>query len=431
MNIGGERMIGQRLKKFRKERGLTQSQLGKGILSISYISQIENNNLPIPDYLIEELAKRLDISVNNLLGCEEDKKIEQLRKRMDQITKAIYHMQFEEVAESMQVLEAEVKEIVAEELIIEYAILEMMYALMCDKVELAEQKINSARDLHISKYPHLFYRFLRVIGIHKYLKGLYAESLEFYRKAFQMEEETKKVTLDSAYLVYNMALAYWQLSNYQRTYYYNQIAYSRFTELGNWYGLCESIMMFGVVYYSQNYYDKSLEQFEKALKLAEDISEKYLQSVILHNMGLVYERIQKYDEAYDHWNKSLHLLRELNDKKYIALTLHSIAEAYFNQEEYESFILHMNLLTDTLKECDYPHVEGKSLQLMGDYYRKHGDLPLFQSCYSKAITCLLRGNLLLDSAEITYGLATEMNDPQLFKQAAEFYHKYHAQLINS
>lgn len=422
-------MIGERLKKFRKERGLTQGQLGKGILSVSYISQIENNNLPIPDYLLEEIAQRLQITTEQLLGIDEEKKVEEIQKRIDETLIALYHMRYDEVDAGIVGLSAEIAQIFGNEALkIEFAIIEMMHALLHDKLDEAEQKINAAKEFPVAKYPHLFYRFLRVIGMHKYLKGLYVESLDFYRQAFHMEEETKKVSLDSAYLFYDMALTYWQLNNYQRTYYYNQLAYNHFTELGNWYGLCESIMIYGVVYYYQNSFEKSLEQYKKALKLAEDISEKYLQATILHNIGLVYEKIEDNSKAHCYWQKALMLRNELKDKKNIAITLHSIAESNLKMEEYDNFILHMNLLTEILKECEYPLVEGKSFQLMGDYYRKLGEVSLFKSCYLKAIDCLTNGYLLLDSAELSFELAKELDDTTLFKQSAELYHKYHLQL---
>lgn len=422
-------MIGERLKKLRKERRLTQGQLGKGILSVSYISQIENNNLPIPEYLIEEIAKRLNITVDQLVGINEEKKIMQIRNMIDRVLGAIYHLQYDKAQELMGILSKEITEIYEhEELQIEYVLLQMMYALLQNDLIEAEQKINLAKDLPIAKYPHLFYRFLRIVGMYKYLNGLYVESLEYYRQAFNMEEETKKITLDSAYLVYDMALAYWHLNNLQRTYYYNQIAHSRFTELGNWFGLCESLMIFGVIYYFQNAFEKSLEQYNKALKLAEDISEKHLQATILHNIGLVYEKLNRLEEAHTHWQKALTIFGELQDQKNISFTLLSVTESFLKQKEYDQFILHMNLLTANLKECDEPFVEGKSLQLMGDYYRDKGDMSLFKTCYSNAIDCFAKGNQVLDSAELTFLLAQELDDSILFKKAAELYHKYHTQL---
>lgn len=422
-------MLGERLKKLRKERGLTQRELGKGILSISYISQIENHNKPIPEYLITELAKRLDVTRDQLLGAEDRKRKENVNQRISEALTALYYLRLSDAKNLIETIRNDAKEIIDnEEIGIEIAILEIMYALQLENFEEAEKKINQLKNYPVHKYPVLLYRFLRVMGVWKYRKGLYVESLEYYRQAYLMKKEKHKMSMDTAYLVYNLALSYLQLNHYQRTFYYAQLAHSCFTELGNWYGLCESLVLLGILHYYQNYHDQALEFYTKALSLAKEFSEKHLQSKILHNIGLVYEKLGGSEKAHLFWNEALRLKQKVKNYNSIAVTLYSITESFYENQEYGSFILHMDKLQEVLERCDDPHVTGKSLKLLGSYYRDIGNLDLFKSYYMKAIEKFKHGNMFFEVAELSYEVANEFKDNTLFRQAAEYYHLHHSRL---
>jgi HTH-type transcriptional regulator, quorum sensing regulator NprR len=56
-----EKQIGERLKFFRKKLGMTQSELSKGIISVSYLSKIENGKIIPPEEIMELLTKRLGL----------------------------------------------------------------------------------------------------------------------------------------------------------------------------------------------------------------------------------------------------------------------------------------------------------------------------------------------------------------------------------
>ena len=55
-------LSGQRIRELRQERGLTQTELAKGIVTPSMISQIEAGKAHPSDALLRQLAKRLDVS---------------------------------------------------------------------------------------------------------------------------------------------------------------------------------------------------------------------------------------------------------------------------------------------------------------------------------------------------------------------------------
>lgn len=63
-------MPGHRLRQLRKEAGVTQSQLAKAVgLHQTMISQIENNERPIPDKRIADFATALGVPESELRGA--------------------------------------------------------------------------------------------------------------------------------------------------------------------------------------------------------------------------------------------------------------------------------------------------------------------------------------------------------------------------
>ena len=64
------KMIGQTIKKYRKQKNLTQEQLADKInISISYLTKIEavNCDQPFSLEVLLDIAERLDISIHDLL----------------------------------------------------------------------------------------------------------------------------------------------------------------------------------------------------------------------------------------------------------------------------------------------------------------------------------------------------------------------------
>ncbi len=57
-------LVGDVIKRKRRERKRTQELISKGVCSVSYLSKIENNKMMPSDYVIKELSRRLDIDID-------------------------------------------------------------------------------------------------------------------------------------------------------------------------------------------------------------------------------------------------------------------------------------------------------------------------------------------------------------------------------
>ncbi len=61
-------LIGDVIKRKRKERRGTQELISKGVCSVSYLSKIENNKMIPSEYVIKELSKRLEIDMAHYMA---------------------------------------------------------------------------------------------------------------------------------------------------------------------------------------------------------------------------------------------------------------------------------------------------------------------------------------------------------------------------
>ncbi|WP_082232882.1 helix-turn-helix domain-containing protein [Halobacillus massiliensis] len=79
-------MIGDRINKIRRAKGLSMSELAsRAGFAKSYISSIERGNQKNPSiHFIEEIVKALEVSVNELLQGQEDQKLDQEWTRLVQ-----------------------------------------------------------------------------------------------------------------------------------------------------------------------------------------------------------------------------------------------------------------------------------------------------------------------------------------------------------
>ncbi|MGM0212637.1 helix-turn-helix domain-containing protein [Enterococcus sp. AZ109] len=96
--------IGQALKDFRKEHGMTQKDLSKDICSQSVLSRIENNE-EIPNIMVmQQLCQRLGITIDQLMVDFLPKEL-MLRKYFQKMYTLLRHQRFAEIQTILNFLE--------------------------------------------------------------------------------------------------------------------------------------------------------------------------------------------------------------------------------------------------------------------------------------------------------------------------------------
>ncbi len=99
-------------------------------------------------------------------------------------------------------------------------------------------------------------------------------------------------------------------------------------------GMAAAYNGLGNNYSTKSDYPQSLRAYLSGLKIAEEIKDKYLISVITSSMGIVYFFLADYPQALANYEKALKVAEESGNKEGVALGLNNIGGIYNQQGEY-------------------------------------------------------------------------------------------------
>src|SRR5699024_7293773 len=96
--------LGHNIRRRRKKLGLTQAELAEGIISVPYLSLIENEKAhPKPD-ILNPLAKRLRTSQKELLGVTDRHVLRKAENLIDKVRNALVYEDDQEAQSNLEEL---------------------------------------------------------------------------------------------------------------------------------------------------------------------------------------------------------------------------------------------------------------------------------------------------------------------------------------
>ena len=195
---------------------------------------------------------------------------------------------------------------------------------------------------------------LRNLGAYNYLKGNYPQALQHYFKALKINEELKDKKGISATLG-NIGIVYRNQGDYSKALDYYLKALKIGEELGDKNRIAIQLGNIGIVYDNQKDYPKALDYYFRALKMDEELGNKNNIAAWLGNIGSVYdeqastaspdnpnnvainsaEQERLYNKALDYFFMALKIAEELGSKNRIAADLGNIGSLYTSLKKYK------------------------------------------------------------------------------------------------
>ncbi len=260
-------------------------------------------------------------------------------------------------------------------------------------------------------------------GKYKFDKRVTSEDLEiakgFYQKAIELDSTLIKART-------GLASTYAYQSNYDRweEICNNLLTYSE--QVNNKEGIALALYGLGsMVSFRDNDYDKSMEYYERALIIAEEIDLLLLKTKLLNNMSIIYnyrgekdkslstikeqaklsERLgdkksQIYalmglasiygeddpDKAYEYQKEALQLSKKIGNKNAEGLLLRSIARYFMDQKkDYTKALEYAKISRDIFKKLDDKEYEANSLDFVGEVYIELGDYESALDCANQSL----------------------------------------------
>ncbi|MBP1970413.1 tetratricopeptide (TPR) repeat protein [Virgibacillus natechei] len=273
--------IGSFIKLQRQKQEMTQGDLAKGIVSLSYLSKIENKKTEASREIIQLICTRLGIQLDNELDTTIQEKCKQW-----------YSMLFE-VHDKEQIITTyrEVQGLMDTNLtnnLLMFEIHKIRYYLVLGKFDNALDKINELKDVsNTFDNLHQFYWY-KFRGNYSSLNGDFNEAMRLYKiaedKISQIELEDKEI----ADLQYIIAVTHSKLRNTLESIDYAEKALDIYMKEYNFMRCAQSHIVLGISYRRIKMYEKAIKNYNLARHLGELNNDKQVIQLTNLNLGYLY-----------------------------------------------------------------------------------------------------------------------------------------------
>lgn len=335
-DIGGRSMVGKKLYYIRKLKGLTQTELARGICSISYLSKIENGHeIPSQD-IVMQLCQRLGVTINELDSSAELRDFENelliwyhaVNSRDKEAAKQHY-IKLNEHVSLIQHPKATLK----------YKIFLVNYLLLMRDIQEAKKVLNELQLVRDKLDEELEYYYLFFSGLFAYYVENYYESLQLCMQAEIVKNREK---IDDNEVYYHIALVNMHLHRTFQSIKYAEKALQWYTKKSHYIQLIDSQIILGINLTRMHDFSQADKHLKSALNIAKKLNSHDLMNVSYHNLGYLSYQKKQFDEAINYFKKSL----QLCDQQYYdhqIKTFYNLARTYCEMDNYVETIKYVDL----------------------------------------------------------------------------------------
>lgn len=303
-------MVGERIRYFRKLNRLSQKQLSEGVCSVSHLSNIENGGYERPSvYIIEELCKKLNISLDDLdaydMVASISKKISLWHKYMRNRDKTQATKLFESINE-------DISQTYDPDVLIKFKIFTLNYKILLRKVVEAGELIHELQQHRENMKDEHEYYYLLFCGYYMYVKEDYTEAMELLLEA---KNKLDKLSFDDPDIYYALALVYMHLNGAIYSIDHAEQALQLYVNEFNYVRSVECEILLGINKTNMHNYNQAHIHLTKAYDAAKLLNSVELVGNIYYYFGYLNLMKNEYELAIDDFNKCLeHHIPELYER---------------------------------------------------------------------------------------------------------------------
>jgi tetratricopeptide (TPR) repeat protein len=421
------RVIGENLRRYRLQRGLTQDELSEGLCSISQLSKVENGKTTLKPALLKMLADRLGVTMEQLESA--DSLLDELRETM-QLAKAAHVAGNHE--KSFEYLQSVIK-----------TSLEHGYREMYVEAVLAECRILN----RLNKYEQVIARIEEVLADEQAVKDKKqrAELLIEHGKAHRLsgnmmmahdcfcraDEEFEHVDgKNESHLrtYYELAECHYYMQNYRTALRYMEKA----EQLAQ--ALSKHLVRIRTTYYKATILrrmgeeEKAKELFLKTLKEAQDNNLLFDVATINNNLGCLYKGLGEYGSAVAYFQRALQVYELLNQEQNLCDPYLNLAEvALLNQdaEKCRSYISEVLSIVGRIGDHHYME-RARALKIKSWIEREAGNIEAYIAQMEEVLRIYEHHAVVSEAYDLAVELAEvlyERKDPralQMYRKAIEW-----------
>ncbi|WP_326480884.1 helix-turn-helix domain-containing protein [Virgibacillus halodenitrificans] len=340
--------VGSFIKLQRTKQGITQGELAGGIVSLSYLSKIENNKTDASPEILQMLCSRLGIQ----LSSEEDPSIqEKCQNWFDMLYEANDKSEIIATYEELQ----EIMDKNLSENLLLFEIHKIRYYLILGEVDKALEKINELNELSSAFEGIQKFYWYKFRGNFNSINGEFNQALRLYRLA---DEKIKNLELPEdqiADLQYTLAVTHSKLRNTLEVIDHAERALEIYMKEYNFMRCAQCHIVLGISYRRIKMYEKAIKNYNLARHLGELNKDNHVIQLTNLNLGYLYSALSESNEAIKFFTEVVEDEEVLLYERLAATT--SLVKEYYkvgNYEKAQSVIQKaLYLLKDTQGEAQY------------------------------------------------------------------------------
>ncbi|TMW73482.1 helix-turn-helix transcriptional regulator [Alteribacter natronophilus] len=423
-------MIGDRIREFRIEKGLTVEELAEGILSPKYIQDIENNTRHLPDDILPEIASRLGTSVDFLLGIEEETNIRKANELLDSALRYTYR-DLVDLAKENVIQVNNLGMSFTEELKIKFRIVECQILIKDENIDEANKLFDTIEEKNVSEYDALHFMYQRVKGVLHFFKDEFWKAIKCFMGAIDSKINFEKNAFEVALCYFNLGVTYGHIGNYSLGEQHFKDAEQILQDIGEIKLLTDCLINLGNIYSGQNKYEDALDTYKKAQNLLVYNSDLRKSSFIFNNIGVLYHKLKNYKKGIEYGNRALALKRKVVEYPHeIINSLDLLANCYLNLGEFEMADIYVQEIESLLPKIQRGKVLGGICETLGLFFKDRGNNERYIKYFKLSIDAYKKAELWYKAADVSYKLGKELNDFKYIENAADLFYKYHTILNN-
>ncbi|WP_145523525.1 helix-turn-helix domain-containing protein [Virgibacillus sp. SK37] len=333
--------IGSFIKLQRTKKGMTLGELADGIVSVSYLSKIENLKTQASPEIIQLLCNKLGINV--------DKSKEPIiKEKCDQWFSMLFEVNDKE---DIIVTYKELQELMdtnISDYILLFEIHKIRYYLLIGETSQAYNKMEELNEMSDDfDNIHKFYWF-KYRGNYYSVKEDYSNALEMYNQAETLFKFTNLEEHEIADVYYLLAVTHSKLRNTLESIDFANKALEVYMKQYNFVRCAQCHNILGISYRRIRMYEKAIKNYNLALHLGELNNNKAIIQLTNQNLGHLYSVKGDSEEAIKHY------LEVLNDEQVLPTnrltTLASSVSEYYQAGRYEEAKETIHIAFELMKE---------------------------------------------------------------------------------
>lgn len=328
--------LGEKIKRRRKELGMTLKDLAGDRITPGQISLVESSKSNPSMDLLEYLANCLNISIEYLMESEEAQ-AEKICIYFENMAES--HILNDELDQADEYIENAL--FYAEKYELEYRKARNLYLrgkiyTLKKELGLAQQYFLSANVIFIKDnyFEDIINTFIKL--------GMITLEMQAYHSACSYFHQSEKVYNDSnlendfliGQIYYYIAFTYYKLEDLDKAINYSYLSNSKFKKVNDKKEYAKSLMLLSKEFSKKGDINNAIKYSNKVLKLFKEIDDcKYI-AHIENSLGKLFSEFDNIEESFVHLYKAKNLRKDFKDEEYIDILV-NICKNYIKLKDVE------------------------------------------------------------------------------------------------